>query len=396
MKVAYFLTKPASPISGSEIRNFNFIDAMVNSKSITEIRLIYSPMGMNETATSIQNKKISILRIRPRKRNAKDSIYAYLIGKIPYVEHLKNLDFSEEQVRWISSCDIVVMSELDGYFFASNFLEKINGNPRLILDAHNVDYLRLHAEIGLSGYFKKLLARRFWKILRRLEIAATQEADLVIACSKNDEAVFQNLNHEVNSVVIPNGVSIPNSRTLMHIEQNSVVFIGLLSYSPNEDAIKYYVKKVHPLVKAKAPDATLTVIGKNPPKWLVDCSKNDPSVRVLGFVENAQSIISSASVCICPVRQGSGTRLKLLEYMSAGKAVVTTTAGCEGVEVSHKEHVLIADTELEFAKSVLYLLRNEKERNRMGKNASGLVRKKYDWDKLRKLFISTVLAEAKQ
>jgi glycosyltransferase involved in cell wall biosynthesis len=116
----------------------------------------------------------------------------------------------------------------------------------------------------------------------------------------------------------------------------------------------------------------------NPQKPILDLS-SDPNITVTGMVEDVRPYIASASVCIVPLLSGSGTRLKILEAMAMGKSVISTSVGCEGIDVTHEKNIIIADEPSDFARWCIELLRNAELRITLGQEGRKLVEAKYSW-----------------
>ena len=121
-----------------------------------------------------------------------------------------------------------------------------------------------------------------------------------------------------------------------------------MNWYPNRDAVEYMCKEIWPLLTRKFTDISLTVVGSHPPKSLLNLSKADKRIKVTGFVNDVRPFIQKAEIYLCPMRDGGGTRLKILDAMSMGKAIVSTTKGCEGIDVTPENDVLIADSPSQF------------------------------------------------
>jgi polysaccharide biosynthesis protein PslH len=139
---------------------------------------------------------------------------------------------------------------------------------------------------------------------------------------------------------------------------------------------------VYPLLKQKVPTVSVQLIGTGVTPKLQSYSKLDSSIKVVGYVDSPLSYIQSASAFIVPILSGSGTRLKLLEAMAAGKAIVTTTIGCEGIDGKDGEHYLVADEEKEFAERLATVLTSSTIRCTLGRNARRLAQERYDWKQI--------------
>lgn len=163
-------------------------------------------------------------------------------------------------------------------------------------------------------------------------------------------------------------------------ETDDLLFIGYFNHYPNVDAVLYFYKDILPLIRSQIPDVSFTVVGFNPPKEILKLSQ-DNNVYVEGFVEDIRPYLKKSKVFIMPVRTGAGMRGKLLEAWAMGKAVVSTSVGCEGLNFRDGT-VLIADKTEDFAKKTITLLENPDLRKRLGENGRRTAESMYSWDDL--------------
>ncbi|HYP02079.1 MAG TPA: glycosyltransferase, partial [Pyrinomonadaceae bacterium] len=147
----------------------------------------------------------------------------------------------------------------------------------------------------------------------------------------------------------------------------------------NEDAIRYFTEEIMPRIRAAVPDATLTVVGRNPYPSLLELSKRDPSIIVTGRVEDVRPFMERAPVYIVPLRVGGGTRLKIYEAMAMEKAIVSTRVGAEGLPVTDGEELVLADTPEDFASAVVRLMQDAGAARELGARAGRTVREKFGW-----------------
>lgn len=143
-----------------------------------------------------------------------------------------------------------------------------------------------------------------------------------------------------------------------------------------------------PLIKKKVPDATLTVVGRNPPPALVELRKEDPSLIITGRVEDVRPYIEESAAYIVPLRIGGGTRLKIFEAMAMERAVVSTTVGAEGLPVSNGKELLVADEPAAFANAVITLLTDSSYAVQLGQRAASIVRQNHGWRQVTESFVS--------
>ena len=249
-----------------------------------------------------------------------------------------------------------------------------------ILDEHNVEYYNLHRMYKRTQFS----VRKFFFLRERnkmflQEINTCNRFDAIFVTSHKDREILQDQVDQKPLCVIPNGVDTtyftPSGEKT---EPYSMIFTGTMEYTPNRDAMVYFLDEIFPVVKRKIPEAKIYIVGKNPPRTLKRRAADD--VIVTGYVDDVRPYASKAGVYVVPLRMGSGTRLKILEGLAMRKAIVTTTIGCEGLDVVDGEHVAIADDPARFAEKVIELLVNTQKNKKLADNGYKKVRSKYDWD----------------
>jgi len=132
------------------------------------------------------------------------------------------------------------------------------------------------------------------------------------------------------------------------------------------------------LIRRESPESRFWIVGKDPHPRLAHLAEN-PGIRITGWVEDVRPYIAGSGLYVIPLRIGGGTRLKVLEAMAMGKAIVSTALGCEGFNVHSDQELVIADTPAEFAAAVLALLRDPERRERLGRAAQRFASSSYDW-----------------
>jgi len=179
--------------------------------------------------------------------------------------------------------------------------------------------------------------------------------------------------------VVPNGVDTKffNKNDKVEQEPYTMVFTGAMGYLPNQDGIMFFLDEIYPLIKNEIPEAKIYVVGSRPPERLQKYATDD--VIITGFVDDVRPYIDRSSVYVVPLNMGSGTRLKVLEAMSMEIPIVSTSIGCEGIEIKDGENILVRNEPQEFANAVIELMRNKKLSNDLVKEGYELVKTKYDW-----------------
>ncbi len=219
------------------------------------------------------------------------------------------------------------------------------------------------------------LAMRWW------EPRYAERFDHCVAVSEADQNLLKEMNPRLQLDVIPNGVDTQLYQLLpRESTPPALLFIGKMSYSANVDAIIYFCQEILPIIRRTISDISVWVVGSNPTPAVKQLEGD--GVRVTGFVDEIEPYYKKSSVCIVPLRAGGGSRLKIAEAMSLGRPVVSTSIGCEGIEVEDGKHLLIADNPEQFAEQTVRLLQDKDLYNHIVHNARELVVNHYDWDAL--------------
>lgn len=271
----------------------------------------------------------------------------------------------------------VVVTEFEGN---AELARAVKGVP-CVLATHNVAssiFRRIRSTHPGNWEDRLFSGPELRKIVRyeKRNYAAYQGA---VAVSAEDRSVLQQRCPGLPVEIIENGVDIDYYRPGdLPVDAHSMVYIGNYGYPPNADAMRYFCGEIFPLIRARVPDARMILLGANPPAELA----NLPGVELAGFVEDIRPIVQAAGMVVVPLRMGGGTRLKILDGMAMGKAIVSTRVGAEGLDVHPGEDILIADQPADFAARVLDLMEDPDLRRRLGDSGRRLVEGRYDWDHL--------------
>jgi sugar transferase (PEP-CTERM/EpsH1 system associated) len=248
-----------------------------------------------------------------------------------------------------------------------------------ILDAQNVEYdnVRRMARASSSPLRRAFYGKEYRKLFNE-EKAVYERQDALLLTSARDKSIMDGDFPGIPKFVIPNGVDSSFFRPSEESPgRHSLVFTGAMNYFPNVDGIVWFLNEIFPLIRAQVPDVRMSVVGGSPPKQLQSLASD--SVTITGYVEDVRPFVHRASIYVVPLRMGGGTRLKVLEAMAMNKPVVTTSVGCEGIDVRDRETVLVADSPEKFADSVVELMCSDDLRRRLVARSGELVRAKYEW-----------------
>ena len=195
--------------------------------------------------------------------------------------------------------------------------------------------------------------------------------------------------HFQHTRVVPNGINIQYYADLkanVHVlpkqlnHQHTVIFIGSFGYYPNKMAAKWLLDEIFPAIQKRYPESRLILAGSSPTSEMQSKMKANSKVTITGRVEDLRPYLSSASVVLIPLKHGGGTRLKILEAFAAGRAVVSTSKGAEGLSVVDGQHLLIRNTTDDLVNGVCDLWESEVLRLSLIQKAYELVKSTYSWE----------------
>jgi glycosyltransferase involved in cell wall biosynthesis len=254
-------------------------------------------------------------------------------------------------------------------------------NTPATLGHHNVESQILHRRAqNENNWLKRLyFYQESWRV-RRYEARIAYDFVTHVTCSDLDSERLRAIAPHINALAIPNGVDVDYFRPSgVATTRNSIIFVGSLNWYPNVDAVLFLLQEIWPLLQSRVPDATLDIVGSAPPESVVRLASSLSNVRVHGFVDDVRPLIDAAAVYVCPIRDGGGTKLKLLDAFAMEKCVVAHPISCEGIEVISEQNVLLAETAAAFADSIQSALENGPRRESIGKAARELVVKRYSF-----------------
>ncbi|HEY6119617.1 MAG TPA: glycosyltransferase [Pyrinomonadaceae bacterium] len=385
MRILWLKTELLHPVDkGGKIRTYQMLKELKRKHHITYL-------CFDETASTPEDWEQAkeycheLVRV-PHQTRAKFSpgFYADLalnfITPLPYfikkyesrVMQQKLKDLTETKKTDVLVCDFLVSS--------------VNVPTDLpcatVLFQHNVEEIiwKRYYEVQ-ENKLKKAYLYDQWRKTRQYERDTCRRFNHVIAVSREDRELMKR-DYGITAIDdVPTGVDTDffTCGGKENQDPHNIVFTGSMDWLPNEDAIRYFIEQIMPLIKRHKQNVTLTVVGRNPYSGLVELSRRDPSVIVTGRVEDVRPYMERAAAYVVPLRIGGGTRLKIFEAMAMEKPIVSTSVGAEGLPVQHGEHLLLADTPELFSESVVRLLSDKAFANDLGHRAAEIVRKEFGW-----------------
>ena len=259
------------------------------------------------------------------------------------------------------------------------FLDPHRDRPA-VLTHHNVEsqLMSRRAEVETRPMARQFLLRDSAKIRAR-EIAAAPKYDVNIVVSAPDGQTLAGMVPNLRTAVVANGVDVDYFSPDPGRQGMALIYAGGMNMFANRDAVMYFLREIWPSIRARVPEVRFFAVGQDPPAELLAIAAEDPRVVVTGKVADIRPFVLEAAVYVVPLRVGGGTRLKVLDAMALGKAMVSTSIGCEGIDLRPGEHLEIADTPAAFAEATINLLGDRERRLALGRAARALVVERYAW-----------------
>jgi polysaccharide biosynthesis protein PslH len=252
------------------------------------------------------------------------------------------------------------------------------------LGHHNIESHMLLRRAGNENHPLKSLY--FWQEGRRVQRYESQVAESFgahITCSDLDGERLRAIAPQANAVTIANGVDIEYFHaTRADSAPPSLIFVGSLNWYPNVDAVLFLLREIWPLVKAAVPALRLDIVGSAPPPHIIELAASLQDVKVHGFVDDVRPLMNAASLYVCPIRDGGGTKLKILDAFAMQQCVIAHPIACEGIDAVSGRHVEFADSGAAFAAAITRLLQRPSERADMGRAARQLVVERYSFSEI--------------
>ena len=378
-----FITKelPFPINNGHRVRSSHILSGLAKAHKVHMI--CFGDQNEKDRIASVQRLCVSLTLIPDQQSATLLRKYAIamvsLFSPLPFSIRLRRSNGMKEKITELIASKNIDVIVCDGIHMAWHMTST---KVRKILSEHNVEstiiqrYYRIEQNI-----FKKMYAYLEWLKMHAFEKKMWKLFDMVFACSHVDKKEVEARVNHPKVAVVANGVDIQfYSPKDMDLKEKSLIYTGLMNWRPNEDAVLYFLKEIYPLIKSEVPQATFWVVGNNPTEEVKKFAEHDGSLAVTGYVDDVRQYVLQSEIFIVPLRIGSGTRLKILEAMAMAKCIVSTSIGCEGIEVTPGENIIIADTPDQFAQRIIELLQNRNQCRSIGLAARRLVQEKYTWE----------------
>ncbi|RYY77037.1 MAG: glycosyltransferase [Gammaproteobacteria bacterium] len=244
-------------------------------------------------------------------------------------------------------------------------------NAAISLDHHNVESHMLFRRASLEkNWIKKFYYFQEGVRVKSLEKKYCKLVDTNITCSDLDSARFIDFVHSNNFITIPNGVDINAFKPgKAYPDTNKLLFIGTLDWYPNIRAVRFLAFDLWRALKSQLPQMVMDIVGARPPHDIVEFGKQNQDFNVHGFVNDIDPYFEKALIYLCPINDGGGTKLKVIDALASGKAVIADPIACEGLGVTDGVNILFATSVDEYITKIRFLMDNPDIRVSIEKNA---------------------------
>jgi glycosyltransferase involved in cell wall biosynthesis len=384
---------PYPPKAGVLLRSYYLLKAVAAQHTVDLFAFIQEPwlatlfdtrdQGLVESRRALESlcRRVEFAPIellqRPfgKRRTALESLFSrdpYMVRWLISRRARDTLVSMEHEARY----DLVHMDTISVASYRDIFPESA-----LVLNHHNIEsHMLLRRADNESSALKARYFRQEGRRLEHFERRLVHEVSLNVTCSPLDSERLRAIEPRARTVEIPNGVDVeffqPQNTA---VRADSLIFVGTMNWYPNVDAVLWLLREIFPRVRQQRASVTLDLVGANAPREVRDLAARTPGVKLHGFVPEVRPLMDSAALYVCPIRDGGGTKLKVLDAFAMAKCLVAHPVALEGIDaVDGREVVLAHDVEA-FAAKTLHLLDNADERERIGNAARQLVVEKFSF-----------------
>ena len=369
---------PYPPIWGFGIRVYQFVRLLARRHEVS--LLTYEEEDEADKVAALQRLGVTIHTV-PRAKTTESSKRLAQLGSVFALTSFQRRSLYSLAMQ-ATLDELSSRAPFDVIQIESSQLAGFRFDPRSItvLDEHNIEYELLYRMYQTE----RSAVRRFYnwvefRKFRKEEIDTWRTVSGCVMTSGREHVIVESTIPGKPCIVGPNAVdpkyfAPPSQRKT----RPAMVMTGVMHYRPNVDGALYFIREILPLIVRSRPDAVFYAVGAGAPDELKRLA--GANVVVTDTVPDVRPYVHDAPVFVVPLRMGGGTRLKVLEGLSMERAVVSTSVGCEGIDVVDEQHLLVADDPAEFANAVLRLFADESLAVTLGRQGRDLVQRRYTWE----------------
>ena len=348
---------PAPAYSGGAKRNLSWLKFLSKYYKVNLIGF-FDKKYNNSKISDLKKYNINIYGFTFKRNIIKNSLKSIIFHK-----SLINLQYYDKNIKTLlnnmlqsNNISFIMCEELAMMNYCMNL------NVPIYFDDHNIEYILMNRTANYNSLPLKLFLKREAKLIKKEELKSFKKAKKIFVVSDTDKQQINN-KYSNKTIVVNNCYEILKKPTLQDLQKN-IVFVGNVSWKPNLHGVKHFIRNIFPKVLQKENDITLHIIGSNIPKQIKQITNPNIILHENASEIEKNKIIDESRICIVPVYFGSGTRIKILEYWSHYKPVISTTIGAEGLKESSGTY--ICDDDNQFANQIINLMNDKNRINKMG------------------------------
>jgi glycosyltransferase involved in cell wall biosynthesis len=298
-----------------------------------------------------------------------------------HIERFVSEEF-DLKIKEILSSDTYDIIQLESIYVAPyiNTIRKYS-KAKIVLRTHNIEHLIWERIANnCNNPLKKVYLKHLQKTLKKFEFKVFKDVNGIASISQIDtDFIIKQSRCSTPIITIPIGIELSKIKESKSERKFPSLFhLGSMDWIPNQEGIKWFLDNIWTTVSKEFPDLLLYLAGRNMPEWLKKMNTNN--VAVEGEIEDAYQYMQSKSILVVPLLSGSGMRVKIIEGMACGNAVISTTIGAEGINCTNNENILIADNAREFIQQIKKCIESHSFYKKISNGGKELVKEKYNND----------------
>lgn len=305
-----------------------------------------------------------------------DALLNLFSQKSYHVQRFESIEFAKKLQHLLENeqYDIVHFEGL----FTSMYIDIVRQyapNTKCVLRQHNIEHLIWERVSQQEKFPKNQYVRLLAKRLKKFELEKIHQFDAIIPITEVDAHFFKKQGVK-NYFVSPTGIDPKKFTSDILSDEQSVFHLGSMDWIPNQEGVKWFVEEIWPNVIETIPEATFKIAGRHLPDWMKEWNQYT-GIEVLGEIPDAVEFLHQNQIMVVPLHAGSGLRIKIIEGLAAGKAIVSTSIGAEGVEYKNGENIVIADSSGSFSEAIIELIQKKSKLIQISTAAKQLAFDKY-------------------
>jgi glycosyltransferase involved in cell wall biosynthesis len=301
------------------------------------------------------------------------------LTKVPLSTYIYRSESMVHAIERITSKNHIDVIHADTLGMIEPLFHKLT--QKKVLTHHDIESHKMSRRIkNEKNILKQIVFKHEYNCIYEYENKYCKKFDLNLTVSEVDCERLREIHGDINTEVIENGVDCDYFKYYPgNYNSKELIFMGALDYYPNTNAMQYFCSDIWPLLKKKHPEVSFTIIGKNPSSQLLTIVNAHEDIRIVGFVDDVRPYLREASIFVCPIMEGGGTRIKILDAFAQGIPVISTDVGAEGLNVKNGKQIILANSITEFVDGISTLMEREELFEAISLNARKFVEDCYSY-----------------